>query len=271
MAQELAFGARAAHARPPRHATAAAAVAVFVQLALRWGRNWAAQCHLARAVGKRFRGCRAKRLYLNLEGEDKGRAVLPFPARGCPQVERAGELGLRTRRRARRTTDVPDIAAAPVGDEPRCAKSIDGDARAEVPASGWCRWSVAIHPFSTKNGHGVHSRGPATSEVALAVAVAWSALRARTAAVFVVPCGPCLASSRWPSAVGPRGRGETSPRSTGFCAIWGCISSSSHVGAAPEKAGAQGGYPRGVSLKDEPYAKQYKNAVIRNNTNLRCV
>ena len=31
----------------------------------------------------------------------------------------------------------------------------------------------------------VHSRGPATSEVA-----AWSALRARTAAVFVVPCGP---------------------------------------------------------------------------------
>jgi len=27
------------------------------------GRNWAAQWHLARAVGKRFRGCRAKRLY----------------------------------------------------------------------------------------------------------------------------------------------------------------------------------------------------------------
>jgi len=25
-----------------------------VQLALRWGRNWAAQWHLARAVGKRF-------------------------------------------------------------------------------------------------------------------------------------------------------------------------------------------------------------------------
>ena len=38
---------------------------VFVQLALRWGRNWAAQWHLARAVGKRFRGCRAKRLYVD--------------------------------------------------------------------------------------------------------------------------------------------------------------------------------------------------------------
>ena len=50
-------------ARPPRHATTAAA-AVFVQLALRRGRNWAAQWHLARAVGKPFRGCRAKRLYV---------------------------------------------------------------------------------------------------------------------------------------------------------------------------------------------------------------
>ena len=29
------------------------------------GRYWAAQWHLARAVGKRFRGCRAKRLYLH--------------------------------------------------------------------------------------------------------------------------------------------------------------------------------------------------------------
>jgi len=36
-----------------------AAAAVFVHLALRWGRNWAAQWNLARAVGKRFRGCRA--------------------------------------------------------------------------------------------------------------------------------------------------------------------------------------------------------------------
>ena len=49
---------------PPRDATTAAA-AVFVQLALRWGRNWAAQWHLARAVGKRFRVCRTKRLYVN--------------------------------------------------------------------------------------------------------------------------------------------------------------------------------------------------------------
>ena len=55
VAQDQAFGA-------PRHATAAA---VFVQLELRWGRNWAAQWHLARAVGNRFRGCRANRLYVN--------------------------------------------------------------------------------------------------------------------------------------------------------------------------------------------------------------
>jgi len=51
-------------ARPHRHATTAAAAAVFVQLALRRGRNWAAQCHLARAVGKRFWGCRTKRPYV---------------------------------------------------------------------------------------------------------------------------------------------------------------------------------------------------------------
>jgi len=55
VAQDLAFGARMGGACPPRHATTVAA-AVFVQLALRWGRNWAAQWHLARAVGKRFRG-----------------------------------------------------------------------------------------------------------------------------------------------------------------------------------------------------------------------
>ena len=30
------------------------------------GRYWAAQWHLARAVGKRFRGCRAKRLYVHM-------------------------------------------------------------------------------------------------------------------------------------------------------------------------------------------------------------
>jgi len=47
----------------PRHATTAAAF-LFVQLTLRWGRNWAVQWHLARAVGKRFRGYRAKRLYV---------------------------------------------------------------------------------------------------------------------------------------------------------------------------------------------------------------
>ena len=42
LAQNWAFGARAAGgARPLRHATTAAA-AVFVQLALRWGRNWKA-------------------------------------------------------------------------------------------------------------------------------------------------------------------------------------------------------------------------------------
>jgi len=39
VAQDLGFGARAARALP---ATTAAAAA-FVQLALRWGRNWAAQ------------------------------------------------------------------------------------------------------------------------------------------------------------------------------------------------------------------------------------
>ena len=40
VAQDLAFGARAARAL------------LFVQFALRWGRNWAAQWHFARAVGK---------------------------------------------------------------------------------------------------------------------------------------------------------------------------------------------------------------------------
>jgi len=65
-------------ARPPRPATTAAA-AVFAQLTLRWGRNWAAQWHLAWAVGKRFRGCRAKRLCVHKncrtpkEKEEKGR------------------------------------------------------------------------------------------------------------------------------------------------------------------------------------------------------
>jgi len=65
VAQDLAFGARAARALIATTTTAA----VFVQPALRWGRNWAAQWHLARAVGKRFRDCRAKRLYVHAPPE----------------------------------------------------------------------------------------------------------------------------------------------------------------------------------------------------------
>ena len=61
VAEDLAFGAPGG-ARPPCHDTTTATV--FAQLVLRWRRNWAAQWHLARAVGKRFRGCRAKRLYV---------------------------------------------------------------------------------------------------------------------------------------------------------------------------------------------------------------
>jgi len=57
VAQDSAFGSRAARAP-------AAATAVFMQLVLRCGRNWAVQWHFARAVGKRFRGCRAKRLFI---------------------------------------------------------------------------------------------------------------------------------------------------------------------------------------------------------------
>jgi len=71
-------------ARPHRHATtAAAAAAVFVHLALRWGRNWAARWHLAQAVGKRFRGCRAKRLYVYRIHLNRGRLLyngFPFDA-----------------------------------------------------------------------------------------------------------------------------------------------------------------------------------------------
>ena len=55
VAQDLAFGARAARAllaTPPPSLCSS-------QLALRCGRNWEALWHLARAVGKRFRGCRA--------------------------------------------------------------------------------------------------------------------------------------------------------------------------------------------------------------------
>ena len=57
------FQWRRAGSRGPSSSTPGATV--FVQLALRWRRSWAAQWHLARAVGKRFRGCRAKRLYVD--------------------------------------------------------------------------------------------------------------------------------------------------------------------------------------------------------------
>ena len=62
VAQDLGFGARARAPSSPRHHRRRP---VFVQFALRWGR-WAAQWHLARAAGKRFRGCRAKRLYVSI-------------------------------------------------------------------------------------------------------------------------------------------------------------------------------------------------------------
>ena len=46
---------------------------VFVQFALRWERNWAAQWNWARAVGKRFRGYRAKRLYVDFKKRERER------------------------------------------------------------------------------------------------------------------------------------------------------------------------------------------------------
>jgi len=63
MAQDMAFGARAARALlatpppPPPPSLRSSRLAGM-------GGNWAAQWHLARAVGKRFRGCRANRLYV---------------------------------------------------------------------------------------------------------------------------------------------------------------------------------------------------------------
>ena len=64
--QDIAFGARAARAllaTPPLPPTPHLCAA---SNPLRWGRNWAAQWHLVRAVvGKRFWGCRAKRFYVN--------------------------------------------------------------------------------------------------------------------------------------------------------------------------------------------------------------
>ena len=84
-------------ARPPRHATTAAAAAL-VQLALRLG-NWAAQWRLARTVGKRFRGvrrCRAKRkaplcLY-NYTGPGFGR-LLSWLALSIPYKQVGGTSG----------------------------------------------------------------------------------------------------------------------------------------------------------------------------------
>jgi len=74
VAQDLGFGARAARALlatpPPRRRP------VFVQFALRCGRNWAAQWQLARAVGKRFRWRRAKRLYVDLCSSSFGKGLL---------------------------------------------------------------------------------------------------------------------------------------------------------------------------------------------------
>jgi len=61
MAQDLGFGPGRRAPSSPRHHRRRP---VFVRFALRWGRNWAAQWHLARAVGKRFRGCLAKHLYV---------------------------------------------------------------------------------------------------------------------------------------------------------------------------------------------------------------
>ena len=64
VAQDLGFGPGQRSPSSPRHHRRRP---VFVHLALRWGRNWAAQWHLAWAVGKRFQRCRAKRLYVDLK------------------------------------------------------------------------------------------------------------------------------------------------------------------------------------------------------------
>ena len=53
----------------------------------RLGRYWAAQWHSARAVGKRFRGCRAKRLYVHLshttQSTTDNRTSLPRDSKGA--------------------------------------------------------------------------------------------------------------------------------------------------------------------------------------------
>ena len=61
VAHNLAFGAR-----------------VLAQLALRWARNWEGKWHLARAVGKRFRGCHAKRLYVHTANRVEHHGLVPF-------------------------------------------------------------------------------------------------------------------------------------------------------------------------------------------------
>jgi len=63
VAQDLAFGARAARALI---ATTSPPLSLRSSRVAEIGRNWAAQWHLARAVGKRFRGCRAKRFNVNI-------------------------------------------------------------------------------------------------------------------------------------------------------------------------------------------------------------
>ena len=65
--------------------------------------------------------------------------------------------GVLSHRRAR-ATDVPDVAAAPVGDAPCCAKSIDDEARAEVPVSDWFSGAGAaggMHGAFTEGGLGI--------------------------------------------------------------------------------------------------------------------
>jgi len=102
VAQELAFGARAARALlatppPPRRP-------VFVQFALRWGRNWAAQWHLARAVGKRSWGA-AQSASMLVSGDrqidsQRGKGAIgngPLCMRMCPlSILRSHTPGRRT-------------------------------------------------------------------------------------------------------------------------------------------------------------------------------
>jgi len=95
VAQDLAFGARATRAHQRR---------VFVQLKLSLGHNWAAQWHLARAVGKCFRGCRAKRLYIYLGALFSARAMSWLDPRSALRSENTrsatAELGVNKTRSA---------------------------------------------------------------------------------------------------------------------------------------------------------------------------